>query len=60
MWEQQFVVRADKPEKLVWRAAEELPPSTLLIRSPYDVEARYGKKRQTEWTGYKVNLTPDL
>jgi len=51
------VVRADKPEKLVWRTAEEAPPSTILIRSPYDVEARYGKKRQTEWTGYKVHLT---
>ena len=57
VWEQQFVVRADKPEKLVWRTAEEAPPSTILIRSPYDVEARYGKKRQTEWTGYKVHLT---
>jgi transposase len=54
VWMQQFVVRADQ---LRWRTAEELPPSALLIRSPYDVEARYGKKRQTEWTGYKVHLT---
>jgi transposase len=45
------------PGKLAWRTAEELPPSTVLIRSPYDVEARYAKKRQTEWTGYKVHLT---
>jgi hypothetical protein len=34
-----------------------LPPASALIRSPYDVEARCGKKRQTEWTGYKVHLT---
>ncbi len=54
VWVQQFVVREGK---LAWRTAEELPPSTLLIRSPYDVEARYGRKRQTEWTGYKVHLT---
>jgi len=54
VWVQQFVVRAGK---LVWRTAEELPPAAALIRSPYDVEARYGRKRQTEWTGYTVHLT---
>src|SRR5262249_47044062 len=32
-------------------------PSPALIRSRYDVEARYSKKLQTEWTGYKVHLT---
>jgi transposase len=40
-----------------WRTAEDLPPSALLICSPYDVEARYAKKRRTEWTGYKVHVT---
>jgi transposase len=54
VWVQQFVVR---DATLQWRTAEELPPSTLLIRSPYDVEARDAKERQTEWTGYKVHLT---
>jgi transposase len=29
----------------------------LLARSPYDGEARYGIKRTTTWTGYKVHLT---
>jgi hypothetical protein len=29
----------------------------LLISSPYDPEARYGIKRETEWTGYKVHGT---
>jgi transposase len=37
--------------------AEDLPPARLLISSPYDPDARYGKKRNTEWTGYKVHLT---
>ncbi len=54
VWEQQFVEREGQ---LAWRTAEELPPASTLIRSPYDIEARYGKKRQTEWTGYKVHLT---
>ncbi len=40
-----------------WRTAEDLPPASLLISSPYDDDARFGKKRSTEWTGYKVHLT---
>jgi len=34
-----------------------LPPAALLIQSPHDVQARYGIKRTTTWTGYKVHLT---
>ena len=56
VWLQQFY--ATEPDQPVhWRQAEDLPPASLLISSPYDPEARYGKKRQTEWTGYKVHLT---
>jgi transposase len=40
-----------------WRADQELPPSALLITSPYDTEARYSRKKSTAWTGYKVHLT---
>jgi transposase len=40
-----------------WRADGELPPSALLITSPYDVEARYSRKKSTAWTGYKVHFT---
>jgi len=54
VWVQQFYAPTDTVR---WRAAEDLPPSTLLICTPYDPEARYGKKRDTEWTGYKVHLT---
>ena len=39
------------------RADGELPPSALLITSPYDVEARYSRKKSTAWTGYKVHFT---
>jgi transposase len=40
-----------------WRSAADLPPAGLRFDSPYDVEARYGTKRSTSWTGYKVHLT---
>src|SRR6266540_1543678 len=56
VWVQQFVATADD-QPIRWRKAEDLPPAPLLISSPYDPDARYGKKRNTEWTGYKVHLT---
>jgi transposase len=40
-----------------WRQDQELPPSARLIQSPYDAEARYSKKKQTGWVGYKVHFT---
>jgi transposase len=56
VWVQQFhAAAADDP--IPWRTAEDLPPAPLLISSPYDAEARYSKKRETEWTGYKLHLT---
>lgn len=42
---------------LRWRDADNIPPATLFINSPYDPEAHLGKKRSTLWTGYKVHLT---
>ena len=36
---------------------EGIPPSLIFINSPYDLDAHYGKKRQFQWTGYKVYLT---
>jgi transposase len=56
VWVQQFHAAA-ATDPLRWRTAEDLPPASLLISSPYDPEARYSKKRETEWTGYKVHLT---
>lgn len=40
-----------------WRQAEEFPPAGQVQNSPYDPDARYGKKRETTWVGYKVHLT---
>jgi transposase len=54
VWIQQFY---GATEPVRWREADDLPPSTLLICSPYDPEARYSQKRSTTWTGYKVHFT---
>jgi transposase len=41
-----------------WRTEKEgIPPSGLLISSPYDVEARYGNTQTTSWVGYTVHVT---
>ena len=40
-----------------WREAKNLPPAGNRLDSPYDTDARYGNKRSTTWTGYKVHLT---
>lgn len=42
---------------LRWREAGNLPPAAQMINSPYDAEARFSRKRNTTWTGYKVHLT---
>ena len=54
IWVQNYFV---EDGQLRWREAENLPPATLFISSPYDPEAHLGKKRTTLWTGYKVHLT---
>ena len=46
LWLQQFYA----PESTVrWRLQEDRPPCVQQIRSPYDIEARYGTKRTTHW-----------
>jgi transposase len=56
VWLQQFyAVPPETPMR--WRVAEDLPPAPQLICTPYDVEARFSKKRETSWVGYKVHLT---
>lgn len=37
--------------------AEGLPPGRSRITSPYDLDARWGVKRDTFWNGYKVHIT---
>ena len=58
IWVQQYY-RCTVPgfEALRWRTSDERPPSAVRIASPYDLEARYSRKRETQWVGYKVHLT---
>ena len=62
VWIQQFY--APSQGIVQWRSPKDLPPATIAIHSPYDVEARYSSKRKVNWVGYKVHLTeicdPDL
>jgi transposase len=53
IWEQQFEP-LDQGGR--WRQ-EQVLPAAQLITSPYDLDARNGKKRSTFWTGYKVHFT---
>ena len=39
------------------RAAKNIPPAGERIDSPYDPDVRFGNKRSTTWTGYKVHWT---
>lgn len=43
--------------KLLWRENEMVPPAKYYISSPYDGDARFATKRQTQWVGYKIHLT---
>ena len=39
------------------RANRELPKAAEGIESPYDIDARYRNKRDTQWTGYMVHVS---
>ena len=52
---QQYYDLSDGQAK--WRAGPQSNEEDGVIRSPYDTEARTGKKRETTWLGYKVHLT---
>lgn len=53
IWEQQFESLDQGGQ---WRVEPALPAAQL-INSPYDLDARYGKKRTTLWVGYKVHFS---
>src|SRR5260370_1588531 len=53
IWEQQF----EPPEPGGHGRPEPALPAAQLINSPYDLDARYGKKRTTLWVGYKVHFS---
>jgi transposase len=54
VWEQQYVSGDDGPR---FRPTTALPPAAEVIRTPYDPDARWSVRRETEWTGYTVHLT---
>jgi transposase len=58
IWMQHFY-RCTEPgmEEIRWRETADQPPTAQLIQSPYDLEARYGTKRDMNWVGYKVHLS---
>lgn len=53
VWQQQYI----RQPTIQWRHKDKLPASALLISTPYDPQARYSRKREMNWTGYKVHLT---
>jgi transposase len=54
VWEQQYRSERGQVSRLT---PKEMPPVGEWIRSPYDPEVRYGKKRSFEWMGYNVHLS---
>lgn len=54
VWQQYYDLSGGKAK---WRAGPQANEGEGIIRSPYDPEARTGKKRETTWLGYKVHLT---
>jgi hypothetical protein len=48
---------ASPKHRVRFRASRDLPPAAEGIESPYDVEARYRHKRDTQWTGYMVHVS---
>ena len=55
------IIRADGREVIKRREKEPegdgLPPGHLRIASPYDLDARWGVKRDDFWLGYKLHVT---
>jgi transposase len=54
VWEQQYRGAQGQVSRLT---PKEMSPVGEWIRSPYDPEVRYGKKRSFKWVGYKVHLS---
>jgi transposase len=54
VWQQYYEVAEGQAG---WRAGPQAGEDEGVIRSPYDAEARTGKKREIAWLGYKVHLT---
>jgi transposase len=54
VWLQQYYLEGGH---VYWRETDNMPSTERVIHSPYDLEARFSQKRQTEWFGYKAHIT---
>lgn len=54
VWQQYYELSKGRAK---WRAGPQAEEQEGVLRSPYDTEARTGKKREAAWLGYKVHLT---
>ena len=55
-----LIVTGERGREVIKRREAEvegLPPGRSRITSPYDLDARWGVKRDTFWNGYKVHVT---
>jgi transposase len=48
---------ASPASQVRFKTNRELPPAAEGIESPYDADARYRHKRDTQWTGYMVHVS---
>ena len=56
VWQQHYV-RDEKSDEVRWRQGAETCRAAASIESPYDIEAKYSRKDELKWTGYKVHLS---
>ena len=54
LWIQEFYMENGQ---VLCRSEHDSPPTGQEICSPHEAEARYGRKRDARWIGYKVHLT---
>ncbi|MEV7041154.1 IS1182 family transposase [Amycolatopsis sp. NPDC051061] len=59
VWIQEYVVidTLDEGRVVVMRDPKDRPPAAGRLVSPYEPDARTGRKRHTAWDGYKLHLT---
>ena len=55
-WDRHFI-RDDATGDIRFKSNKEVSLSEKKIESPYDTDARFRTKRETNWTGYVVHLT---
>lgn len=55
-WDRHFI-RDDTTGEIRFKSNKEVSLSEKKIESPYDTDARFRTKRETNWTGYVVHLT---